>query len=125
MLQWQLNKECHQMANEIPMDGENAAEMEEMPAEEEAEGEGNPIADMAAGVFKALSTLKSFMVATKGAPPEATQLMDSAIQNFQESLSMMAGGSQPEAIPGEEILKADNAKAVSGSQPMPQTMQNY
>lgn len=117
------------MANEMPMDGENMMEGEQPEMEDEGEkpeGEGgNPIADMAAGVFKALSTLKSFMVATKGAPPEATQLMDSAIQNFQESLSMMAGGSQPEAIPGEEVLKQDSAKVVKGSQPMPQTMQNY
>ena len=85
---------------------------EAAPAEQ-GQGGGGDVGEFVQNLGQGIATLGELVSKTEGAPPEAGQLIQGIMQQFQQLVQVMAG----EAAPAEEPQGQGRAQAVPVNQP--------
>lgn len=77
------------------MEGMQKEQMAERAPQGEEQG-GDQLAAFVQNLGQGLSTLKEMVAATKGAPPQAVELADGIMAQYEQLLEVMSGGGQPQ-----------------------------
>lgn len=69
---------------------------EQAPAEGQAPAESGGVAEFVQNLGQGLSTLAEMVGKTEGAPPEAAQLVEGILGQFDQLIQVMQGGGAPQ-----------------------------
>lgn len=90
---------------------EDQMQGEQMPQEGAPDQGGGDVAGFVQNLGQGLATLGELVAKTEGAPPEAAQLVDGIMQQFDQLVQVMAGGG------AEKQPQPQNPQAVPVKQP--------
>lgn len=109
------------MAQMMGQDGAPAPE-QAAPAEAGAEGGGSEVNKLFQNVSTGLTTVAELLGKVPDTPPEAMQLMEQAMQSYQQAIQMImeaGGGEQKPAGPGGQAVSMEaGASGAQAQSPM-------